>query len=91
MRGRLMSFYAMAFLGTAPFGSLLAGTLAARVGAPMTIALGGVVSVAAAAWFYGQLPAWQEGVRPIYERLGIIPRMASEMREAARRMEPVEE
>ena len=91
MRGRLMSFYAMAFLGTAPFGSLLAGALAARIGAPMTIALGGVVSMAAAAWFYGQLPAWQEGVRPIYERLGIIPRMASGVREAARRMEPVEE
>lgn len=91
MRGRLMSFYAMAFLGTAPFGSLLAGTLAARIGAPMTIALGGGVSVVAAAWFHAKLPEWQEGVRPIYERLGIIPRMASEMREAARRMEPVEE
>jgi MFS family permease len=91
MRGRLMSFYAMAFLGTAPFGSLLAGALAARIGAPMTIVLGGVVSLAAAAWFYGKLPAWQEGVRPIYERLGILPRMASGVREAARRMEPVEE
>ena len=46
-RGRVMSFYAMAFLGMAPFGSLLAGVLAARVGAPLTLAIGGAVCLAA--------------------------------------------
>jgi len=36
-RGRVMSFYTMAFMGTAPFGSLLAGALASKVGAPTTL------------------------------------------------------
>jgi MFS family permease len=40
-RGRVMSFYVMAFLGTAPFGSLLAGSLSARIGAPHTLLIGG--------------------------------------------------
>ena len=91
MRGRLMSFYAMAFLGTVPFGSLLAGTLAARIGAPATIALCGVVCVGAAGGLHLKLPELRERVRPIYERLGIIPRVAPGMREAVRQMEPVEE
>ena len=47
-RGRVMSFYMMAFLGTAPFGSLLAGSLSARIGAPDTLAIGGVCCVAGA-------------------------------------------
>ncbi|WPB77075.1 MFS transporter [Archangium violaceum] len=73
MRGRVMSFYAMALIGTAPFGSLLAGALAARMGAPVTIGVGGVVCLGVAGWFGVKLPALRERVRPIYERLGIIP------------------
>jgi MFS family permease len=91
MRGRLMSFYSMAFVGTAPFGSLLAGALAARIGAPATIALGGGVCVAVAAWFSVKLPSLREQVHPVYQRLGILPRVATGMREATRRMEPVED
>jgi MFS family permease len=91
MRGRLMSFYLMAFVGTAPFGSLLAGVLAERIGAPATICVGGGVCLVAAAWFYVKLPSLRERVRPIYERLGIIPQMAAGVREAARRMEPAED
>ncbi|HEX8824318.1 MAG TPA: MFS transporter, partial [Archangium sp.] len=91
MRGRLMSFYLMAFVGTAPFGSLLAGALAARIGAPATIALGGGVCVAVAAWFSVKLPSLREQVHPVYQRLGILPRVATGMREATRRMEPVED
>jgi MFS family permease len=91
MRGRVMSFYAMAFMGTAPFGSLLAGTLAERIGAPATIALGGGVCLVAAAWFSMKLPALRERVGPTYQRLGILPEVAKGMREGARRMEPVEE
>jgi hypothetical protein len=86
-----MSFYAMAFMGTAPFGSLLAGTLAERIGAPATIAVGGVVCLVAAAAFSVKLPALREWVRPLYERLGILPEVATGMREGARRMEPVED
>ena len=72
MRGRVMSFYAMALIGTAPFGSLLAGALAARIGAAATIGAGGVVCLGVAGWFAVKLPVWREQVRPIYERLGIL-------------------
>jgi MFS family permease len=92
MRGRLMSIYAMAFVGTAPFGSLLAGALAARIGAPMTIALGGVVCVGVAGWFYVKLPPPRARVHPESERRGLLPpRVASGLREATRRMETVED
>jgi MFS family permease len=91
MRGRVMSFYAMAFMGTAPFGSLLAGALAARIGAPATIGVGGVVCLVAAVWFSVKLPALRERVRPIYQRLGIIPEVATGMREGATRMGPSED
>lgn len=47
-RGRVMSFYAMAFMGTAPFGSLFAGAVAKVVGAPLTLAIGGAAVVAGA-------------------------------------------
>ncbi|PTL75498.1 MFS transporter [Vitiosangium sp. GDMCC 1.1324] len=91
MRGRVMSFYAMAFMGTAPFGSLLAGALAARIGAPATIAVGGVVCLVAAAWFYVKLPSLRKLVRPIYERLGILPEVATGMREGATQMDRAED
>lgn len=73
LRGRVMAFYTMAFLGTAPIGSLLAGVAADRVGAPATILLGGVACLAAAAWFALRLPALRELVRPIYVERGILP------------------
>lgn len=72
-RGRLMAFYTMAFLGTAPLGSLLAGTLAERFGAPLTIAIGGAAVLAAAAWFASKLPLLRALVRPIYVERGILP------------------
>jgi MFS family permease len=72
-RGRVMSFYTMAFMGTTPFGSLLAGSLAHRIGAPHTLLLGGLGCVVAALWFAWLLPGLREGVRPLYIRLGILP------------------
>lgn len=75
-RGRVMSFYTMAFLGTAPFGSLLAGWLSTRIGAPQTVLLSGVLCTATAAWFARELPAIRELVRPIYRRMGILPEVA---------------
>jgi len=71
-RGRVMSFYTMAFMGTTPFGSLLAGSLAARIGAPRTLLIGGVGCLAAALWFARLLPSLREQVRPIYVRMGIL-------------------
>ena len=60
-RGRVMSFYMMAFLGTAPFGSLIAGWLSSRIGAPHTLLLGGVCCLAGAAWFARELPTIRDG------------------------------
>jgi MFS family permease len=71
-RGRVMSFYTMAFMGTAPFGSLLAGSLADRIGAPHTLLIGGIGCIVAAGWFYWSLPRLRQFVRPIYKEKGII-------------------
>ncbi len=57
LRGRVMAAYSMMFMGMAPMGSLLAGLLAARFGAPITVALGGAVALAAAGLFALNLPA----------------------------------
>lgn len=75
-RGRVMSFYTMAIMGVTPFGSLLAGGLAHRIGAPHTLLFGGAGCIAAALWFASLLPSLRERVRPIYVRKGILPEMA---------------
>ena len=72
-RGRVMSYYTIAFVGMAPFGSLLAGTMAHAVGAPLTVILNGAVVLLAAAWFASRLPAVRDAIRPIYRDLGILP------------------
>ena len=76
LRGRVMAFYTMAFLGTAPIGSLLAGVLADRIGAEHTIMLGGGACILAGVWFASRLPALREHVRPIYIERGILPMVA---------------
>ncbi len=87
IRGRVMSYYTMAFVGMAPFGSLLAGSMAHAIptmplwlvggtplsGAQWTVILNGVVVVLGAGWFVTQLPAIRVVVRPIYREMGIIP------------------
>jgi MFS family permease len=72
-RGRVMSYYTMAFVGMAPFGSLLAGSLAHAIGAPWTVIVNGAAVIAGAAWFWTQLPAVRREIRPIYEEMGILP------------------
>jgi MFS family permease len=72
LRGRVMAFYTMAFLGTAPLGSLLAGVLADRLSEPTTIMLGGVACLLGSAWFWSRLPRLRELIRPIYVRQGVI-------------------
>jgi len=67
-----MSFYTMAFLGTAPLGSLIAGVAADRIGAPTTILLGGVACVLAGIWFAIRLPSIRAVLRPIYIQKGIL-------------------
>ncbi len=83
MRGRVMAFYAMAFMGTAPFGSLLAGGLASRIGVPRTILLGGCACIAGGALFARQLPRLRRLVRPIYVERGILPEVAAGLSETA--------
>ncbi len=90
-RGRVMSFYMMAFLGTAPFGSLLGGALSARIGAPHTLAMGGLCCVAGAAWFASGLPTLREAIRPIYVRMGILPEVAAAIQHTAELSVPPEE
>jgi MFS family permease len=81
-RGRVMSFYTMSFFGMTPLGSLLAGTLAERIGAPWTVVIGGTVCVAGAAAFSLALPRLRAQVRPIYVRQGILPEIAVGLQEA---------
>jgi MFS family permease len=89
-RGRVMSFYMMAFLGTAPFGSLIAGWLSSRVGAPHTLRIGGLCCLAGAGWFASQLPSIRMAVRPIYVRMGILPQVAAGLGDAAEASVPPE-
>jgi MFS family permease len=73
MRGRVMSYYTMAFVGMAPFGSLLAGALAHLIGAPRTVIVSGIACILGGLWFWTRLPHLRKDMRPIYERMGIIP------------------
>jgi MFS family permease len=72
-RGRVMSYYTMAFVGMAPFGSLLAGSMAHAVGAPWTVIANGSAVLLGAAWFTTQLGAVRREMRPIYREMGILP------------------
>ncbi len=73
MRGRVMSYYTMAFVGMAPFGSLLAGGLAHVFGAPHAVLFTGSCCIAGAAWFTTQLPAIRAVMRPLYIEMGLLP------------------
>jgi MFS family permease len=83
-RGRVMSFYAMALAGMSPFGSLLAGAVAAQIGAPWTVILSGIACIGGALLFARSLPRLREVIRPIYVELGILPEMASGIQSASR-------
>ncbi len=73
LRARVAALYIMSFLGMSPLGALLAGTLARYIDPPLTLALGGLCAAAAAAWYASRLPAIRREIRPLYQRLGIIP------------------
>lgn len=73
MRGRVMSFYMMAFMGMSPFGGLLSGFLADHIGVTETILASGIVCMTGALLFTLNLPALRRDVHGIYRRMGIIP------------------
>lgn len=64
-------------MGTAPFGSLIAGVLADNIGAPNTLIIGGASCILGALFFARKLPELKKAIRPVYVRLGIIPESAS--------------
>jgi len=71
-RGRVMSLYTMALVGMSPFGSLMLGGLASKIGAPNTIAIGGFVCILGSLFFLLKLPLIRESLRPIYVKMGIV-------------------
>jgi len=90
-RGRVMGFYSMAIVGTAPFGSLIAGVVANRISAPATLGIGGALCVLGALWFARKLPQVRALIRPIYVRLGIIPEVAAGLQAASALQTPPED
>jgi MFS family permease len=82
-RGRVMSIFAMAFMGMVSFGSLIAGALAHRIGAGRTLLIGGLFCIAAGVAFAFKLPAMRKMIRPIYIKKGIITEAGSAVQTAA--------
>jgi MFS family permease len=82
-RGRVMSFYTLAIMGTAPFGSLMAGGLAKVIGAPSTILIGGVVCIIGALLFFRRLPELKNKVRPVYVKMGVLPELVTGLQTAS--------
>ena len=90
MRGRVMSLYTTAFLGMSPLGSLMAGALASAIGAPRTLQIGAVLCFLGGVFFATQLPALRRAVRPIYERMGLLPTVARGIQAATDLIPPQE-
>lgn len=72
MRGRVMSFFLMSFMGMVPIGTLLSGWLADRLDVTRTVMIGGVMCVGGALWFARELPHIRRLARPIYIKRGLI-------------------
>lgn len=83
MRGRIMSFFTMAFIGMEPCGSLLASSLASAIGAPNTLMIGGACCILGSVVFASRLSAFSEMINPIYAKLGIISDVAAGIQMAA--------
>lgn len=71
-RGRVVSIYAMCFLGMAPIGNLIAGSIASRIGAPATLLINGLLCTLAAGLFALNIRSWRTAIRPVYQRLGVV-------------------
>jgi len=78
-RGRVMSFYAMALMGTTPIGNLLAGIVASGIGIPYTLLLGGVITVISGIWFQSSRKSLRKTIHPIYRSKGILPALPDEL------------
>jgi MFS family permease len=87
-RGRVMSFYSMAFMGTVPLGSLLAGALVHWIGAPLTVVLSGLCCIAGSLVFAAKLKNIRRLIHPIYVQKGIIPEVATGLQSASGATQP---
>jgi MFS family permease len=76
-RGRVMSFYMMAFTSTVTFGNLVAGSLATHIGAPNTLIIGGILCIGGSLLFTKQLPKMRRSMRVAYQRIGLLPQVDS--------------
>ena len=65
LRGRVMALYSMMFMGMAPFGALFAGLVASRLGAPITVTVGGAVCILGAGLFASRLPLLRTEARQL--------------------------
>jgi MFS family permease len=88
-RGRVMAIYSVAFMGMAPFGSLLAGWTAQRVGVAHTMTLNGLFVLAASAAFASRMKIITAHAAPVYSRLGLGLVAAQELGEAERPETPL--
>jgi len=87
-RGRVMSFYSMAFMGTVPLGSLLAGLLVPFIGAPLTVIAAGLCCIAGSLSFASKLQDLRPLIHPIYIRKGILPEVAKGLQSASGTNQP---
>ena len=71
MRGRVMSFFTVAFIGMAPFGSLIVGALAGRIGVKQTVLIGGICCLISALMFLRQLPVLRDAIWPIQDNTSV--------------------
>jgi MFS family permease len=71
-RGRVMSFYTLAFFGMGPIGSLLSGVLASSIGISATFLTFGAICLTASVVFTALLPALKKAIRPMYVRAGVL-------------------
>jgi MFS family permease len=78
-RGRVMSFYSMALMGTTPIGNLMAGTIASGIGIPYTLLAGGIITILSGALFEIKRKSLRKYIRPIYVSKGIIPEQPVEV------------
>jgi MFS family permease len=90
-RGRIMSLFTMSFMGVAPFGSLMAGALAGRIGVTSTMLLGGSICLLGSLVFARNLGSLREHILPIYRQKGIIPEVAAGIQTASELAVPPEE
>ncbi|MFA5915053.1 MAG: MFS transporter [Burkholderiales bacterium] len=70
-RGRIVAIYGMCFLGAAPIGNFVAGSVASRIGAPSTLLVFGALCCLAALAFALRREEWRAAIRPVYRRLGV--------------------